>query len=221
MPENSLFSELKENLLFFFFPPKCALCGKAGFEGLCPICQEELNAAFSPNKFMTTGGIGFADGMVSLFPYRNKAVKKLLFDWKRENYRDLAPIFAPFIQKAIKKGLLPNKIHCISFLPRRRIARRKAGFDQAEEIAKLVASTLFMPLDTLLLRKGFSKPQRKAKFEKRDENVRGAFAAARDFQGETILLIDDIVTTGATAEEGARILKKAGAMKVYILSIAH
>ena len=221
MPENMLFSTLKENLLFFFFPPKCALCGKVGFDGLCPRCKEEMDRIFKPQKFMTTGGIGFADGMVCLFPYRNEAVKKLLFDWKRENYNDLTAIFTPYVETAMKKDLLPKEIHCISFLPRRRIARRKAGFDQAEEIGKIVANTLSIPQETLLVRKGFSKPQRKAKFEKRDENVRGVFAATKEFQGETVLLIDDIVTTGATAKEGARILKQAGAMKVYILSLAH
>ncbi|MBR5296126.1 MAG: ComF family protein [Clostridia bacterium] len=214
-------SSLKETLLFFFFPPKCAGCGRVGFEGLCPECKEHLDSIFTPKKFLTTGGIGFADGMFALFPYQDPLVKKLLFDWKRENYADLAPIFFPYIEKAVKKKLFPAQIHAISFLPRRQSARRKNGFDQAEEILKLVAKSLSLPAETLLKRRGYSRQQHKEKFEKREQNVHGVFAATRDFQGETILLIDDIVTTGATAREGARILKKHGAMKVYVFSLAH
>jgi len=211
----------RKQLLFLLYPPKCAACGATGYKGLCPECSEAVKKAFQPKKFLATGGNGFADAMYTLFIYDEYAVKKLLFGWKREDYRDLPPIFAPYIQKFLSKRLLPERIHCIAYLPRRRWKRRKAGFDQAERIASLFSQRLHLPLQPLLFRRGFSKAQRKAKFEDREKNVRGVFHASLPLAGQTVLLIDDIVTTGATAREGARILKQAGAMKVYILSLAH
>lgn len=214
-------ARLWERLLFFLYPPKCAVCGAMGYEPLCPACEKQLREAFAPRKFLANGGNGFADGMYALFPYGEYAVKKLLFDWKQEDFRDLPVIFTPYMQKFVKKKLLPEKIHCIAYLPRRQAARRKAGFDQAQRMAAVYARLQELPLEPLLIRQGHAKPQHKAKYEKREKNVRGAFRAARELEGETVLLIDDIVTTGSTAREGARILKQAGAMKVYILSLAH
>lgn len=223
---NSTTSEEKaasfwKSLLFFFYPPKCASCGKTGYEGLCPDCQARVENAFQPQKFLANGGNGFADAMFALFTYEEYAVKKLLFSWKREDYRDLPPIFEPYIARFVQKKLLPEKIHRISYLPRRKWMRRKTGFDQAQRIARLVGKQLDLPVEPLLLRQGHSTAQRKAKFKSRERNVHGVFRATQEFEGETLLLIDDIITTGATAREGARILKKAGAMKVYVLSLAH
>lgn len=207
--------------LFFLYPVKCAVCGAIGYGELCPDCKAKLENAFDPRAFLANGGNSFADAMFTLFPYENYAVKKLLLDWKREEFWDLPVIFTPFLENALRKKLLPARIHRIAYLPRRTFARTKAGFDQAEKIAAIVAELTNLPLEPLLIRQGHAKPQRKAKYKKREKNIHGAFRAAKSLNGESILLIDDIVTTGATAREGARILKKAGAMKVYILSLAH
>ena len=212
---------LRERLLFFLFPPKCAVCGITGYEPLCPDCEKRIREAFAPRKYLASGGNSFADGMFALFPYEDAAVKKLLFDWKQEEFRDLPVIFTPYMERYVKRKLLPERIHRIAYLPRRQAMRRKTGFDQAHRMAEIFSRLLELPLEPLLIRQGRAKAQHKAKFEKREKNIHDAFRASRPLEGETVLLIDDIVTTGASAREGARILKKAGAMKVYILSLAH
>lgn len=212
---------LQESLLFLLYPPKCASCGVVGYKNLCPACREALEDAFEPKKYIAAGGNGFADAMFCLFPYKNYVVQRLLHGWKLVDYRDYPDIFDPYILRFLKKKLLPEKIHKIAYLPRRNPARRKIGFDQAERIGSLFSAELGIPLEPLLIRQGHSKTQHKQKYERREKNVRGAFRCETELAGETVLLIDDIVTTGATAREGARILKQAGAMKVYILSIAH
>ena len=214
-------ASLKESLLFFFYPPQCAVCGATGYQNLCPRCQEKLDEAFDPKKFIANGGNGYADAMFCLFPYDSFYVQKLLFDWKQVDYKDFPPIFIPYLERFFRKKLLPKQIHYVAYLPRRRAARRKIGFDQAERIGELATAFVEMPLTDLLSRQGHAKTQHKSKYKHREKNIRGAFRAVRSFEGESVLLIDDIVTTGATAREGARILKQAGAMKVYILSIAH
>ncbi len=212
---------LRERLLLLLYPPKCAICGAMGYAPLCPACKKRIEEAFEPRSFLASGGNGFADGMYTLFPYEEFPIRKLLFDWKQEEFRDLHEIFTPYMKRFVKKKLLPEKIHRITYLPRRRAARRKIGFDQAQRMAAIFSRDLNLPVEQLLIRQGHAKAQHKAKYEKREKNIRGAFRSTRPLEGETVLLVDDIVTTGASAREGARILKKAGAMKVYILSLAH
>ena len=209
------------SVLFFFFPPKCALCKKVGFDGLCPECQKRLDALFRPNKFLALGGNSYADAMLTLFSFSDPEVKKLILDWKREDYKDLHLIFRRYFEKAAKKKLFPSQIQVISYLPRKKSTRRKMGLDQAECIAKELALALEIPFEPLLARSGRSQSQHEMKGEQREENIRGKFVATRSFSGENILLVDDIITTGASAREGARILKKAGAMKVFVFSLAH
>ena len=211
----------KEKLLFFFFPPKCAVCQAPGYENLCPECRAALRDAFAPRKFITFGGNGFADEMICLFSYENAAVRRLLFDWKREDYRDLHEIFGTFAGEAIERFRLAEKADIVTFLPRRGSARRKAGFDQAQCFAEELARRSGIPFEPLLKRCGFSRPQHRLSGEKREKNVFGRFLPLRSLAGETVLLADDIVTSGASAREGARILKGAGAMKVIVFSIAH
>lgn len=217
----SVTNGLGKTLVRFLYPPKCAVCGKIGEENLCPDCQKELDSLFKPQKFLAVGGNAFADEMITLFPYKERPVQKLLLDWKSVDYTDLHIIFTRYMEKAAKKGLFPHNIHCISYLPRRNSARRSAGFDQAEKIAVELGKILDLPVRPLLQRRGFSKPQRKAAFRDREKNVKGRFHPTESFAGENILLVDDIITTGETGKEGARVLKKAGAMKVYIFSLAH
>lgn len=208
-------------LLFFFFPPKCAVCKRVGYENLCPQCQEKLDAAFAPTKHRPWGGCGFADEMFSLFSYENPCVKTLLLDWKQMDYEDLHSILISYVRKAKEKGFFPKEIHGITYCPRRQSARRKAGFDQAEEMARELAKELDLPFVTLLKRRGFSRSQHKVRGEGRERNVRGVFVATQKLNGENLILVDDIVTTGASCREAARILKKAGAMKVFVFSPAH
>ncbi len=211
---------LKKRLLFFFFPPKCASCGECGWEGLCPRCRERVEKAFSPKQFLARGGNGFADRMLSLFPYEVPEVKRMLLDWKRNDFHDLHLIFGEYLERAAWKKSFYRNIDLVTFAPRRASARRYAGFDQAEQMAKEVSQRLNIPFEPLLSRHGFSRSQHKLPSRLREKNVHGVFRPLRPLHGETVLLIDDIVTTGASARECARILKGCGAMRVYILSLA-
>ncbi len=212
-------SSFRERLLFFLFPPKCTVCGEMGYGLLCPRCEEELKEAFLPERFLASGGNGYADSMTSLFPYEAYAPKKLLLLWKRLDHPRLSAIFLPYIQKWQRKQL-SLKDPVITYLPRRKAAKWKMGFDQAEKIALLVSRSMNSPLKTLLIRQGYSKSQHSLPTEKRQANVAGAFRPVRALAGETVLLIDDIVTSGASAKEAARVLKKAGAQKVFVLCLA-
>lgn len=102
---------------------------------------------------------------------------------------------------------------------RKRLKTR--GFNHTSLIAKEISKRLSLPLELNGLIKVKSTPQQiSLKREERLKNLRRAFRAEKNFSGKRILLIDDVITTGATASECARALLRAGAAEVNILTIA-
>ena len=106
-------------------------------------------------------------------------------------------------------------------LPFWRRARR--GFNQAELLAEAIARELGIPLARGLLRKRARPPQTRVAPHARVRNVRGAFRARlpERLRGAPLLLVDDVITTGATVEAAVRALRKAGAGPVDVLTVAH
>ena len=107
---------------------------------------------------------------------------------------------------------------------------RERGFNQARilaeglrrQIGKMRGGTAAKIETTLLVRTRSTRPQTRLKFQQRMENVRGAFAVSKPGQvlGRQIVLVDDVMTTGATLSACAGALKKSGAAKVYALTLA-
>lgn len=99
------------------------------------------------------------------------------------------------------------------------------GYNQAAFLAKGLGERLSLPVVDLLERIRATKSQISLDRKERIENIKGAFRLKSSkesiFQGKTIFLVDDVLTSGATLSEGARVLKKAGAGKVYGLTLAH
>jgi ComF family protein len=124
----------------------------------------------------------------------------------------LAEAAAPF---AGYDAVVPAPLHW-----RRRWDR---GFNQAELLARQVSRLTGIPLDRRLLRTRPTPPQAGLTAAERRTNVRGAFAAAGDkaaIRGKKLIVVDDVMTTGATLEACARALKRAGAADVAALALA-
>lgn len=95
------------------------------------------------------------------------------------------------------------------------------GFNQAREIARTVARRLALPLAAdALLRARHGAPQEKLTLDERRRNIRGAFAVRADVRGRTAVVVDDVMTSGATLDEIAAALKRAGAARVINLVVA-
>lgn len=100
-------------------------------------------------------------------------------------------------------------------VPLSRARLKERGFNQALELTRPLARALTLPLDaTGLVRTRETAPQSTLPWEERARNLRQAFLAERDYAGLTVILVDDVMTTGATFEAAARALKAAGAVRV-------
>jgi ComF family protein len=98
---------------------------------------------------------------------------------------------------------------------------RQRGYNQALELSRYIARKSPLSIDRTSLKKIRHTPdQHEVNGSKRHENLLGAFQTKRSFHGETCLLVDDIYTSGATAEACALSLKKAGALHVDVLTVA-
>ena len=97
------------------------------------------------------------------------------------------------------------------------------GFNQSREIAEIISSYFGIPLaQNFLVRKKYTLPQINLKLKQRSENIKNAFELLPDneIQGKTILLIDDVTTSGATLNEAAKVLRENGVKEIWGVVIA-
>ncbi|MEE9200983.1 MAG: ComF family protein [Candidatus Brocadiales bacterium] len=156
--------------------------------------------------------------------YYEDTVKELIHQFKYKRQEFLAePLSEILIRYAKKTGLSQLDINLVVAVPLHRRKCAERGFNQAERLGRKIGRFLDTDICTGdLKRTRNTASQTSLPYYRREENVRGAFWAKRPavFQDKNILLVDDVFTSGLTASECAGILKKAGARKVYVLTVA-
>ena len=115
------------------------------------------------------------------------------------------------IERSLGSTKRPDAVVALPLAPPR---QRERGFNQAIEIARVVARRVAMPLESGLVRTGNGAAQASLPWAQRRRNVRGAFACSRSFDGRHVAIVDDVMTTGATLESAANALLQAGAARV-------
>lgn len=216
--------ELASGLESFFFPSLCRACG-AGLDGrgarlLCAGCREELLAPV-PAGWRESCALG-GDGLprYARHPYNGpagEAVRLLKFGGRRRMGPLLAACVAPLVAELRGAYYLDTLVP----VPLHPLRRRERRFNQAEEIGRRAARTAALAFGPRgLARTKNTRPQVELSGEDRLANVAGAFAAREDFAGKRVLLLDDVITTGATVSECGRVLRDAGAAAVVALAAA-
>ena len=184
----------------------CLKCGRAmkNMADYCDFCQNE----------------GFTFDMARApFVYENEIVglvRKLKFGAGKY----LGEIMAQFMADVFYENNMSADV--ITFVPLMKSRERKRGYNQSEVIASALSAILDIPETSLLKRvKNTSTFARMGRRE-RAEAVKGAFALSDEklIKGSRVLLIDDVFTTGATAEECSRVLKEGGCGKIFVLTFA-
>lgn len=202
-----------QRLLRYLNRDTCFYCKKASLYGLThPICLKKFNV----------------DGVVSIFYYNNllkKIIKNVKYRLVTEAWKDLTRMIKP---ESIGRIAFYKKLSRDLFLqpiPLFKTKIRERGFNQAFLIAKFFQTFLEFSISDFLVRVKETFPQAELKTKRdRYQNLRGAFKVRPEYRsalaGSNIILIDDVITTGSTAKEAGKTLKKTGANKVYVLAIA-
>lgn len=180
----------------------------AEVEGGCPRCRGE-HLAFDGAMRLGSFEGQLRDAILQIKFGRDETLAELIAElWVQHA--------ANRFREAGAQVVVPVPLHW-----RRRIGR---GFNQAQVLAEPVARSLGLPMRPNWLRRvRATHPQTSLSPTARRENLRGAFRVSRsaELQGKTVLLVDDVLTTGSTASEAARTLKAGGAARVMAAVLAH
>ncbi|MDR2192134.1 MAG: ComF family protein [Endomicrobium sp.] len=151
------------------------------------------------------------------------ALRKLILKFKYLDRAFLAKDFGAQMANKFKELPFYDKTDCIIPVPLNIIRRIKRGYNQAEVLSREISKLSGIPVfSNILYRKKMTKPQFQLSKEERAKNIKNSFLVKNGelTRKKNILLVDDIVTTGATVSACAAVLKKFGAKKVYALSLA-
>ncbi len=229
---------LLDPFLSLLYPPRCLVCRALGESGLCAACLAGI-VPVAPPLCRTCGHpLGDGGGCV------NCAVQRPAFTRARAlgaydgvlrtaihqfKYRDRPQLAAPLglSLAAFARDHAPDlnglRFDALLPVPMHPTRRRIRGYNQSERLARIVGGELALPLLTdALVRTRAARPQVGLTGEARRSNLAGAFAVPRPeaVQGQSLLLIDDVATTGSSLHECALVLKAYGAKAVYALTLA-
>ncbi len=208
-----------ERLLCLLFPARCLLCGDLvpPGEAFCESCRRDVPEVPCERRYSLpeAGAGGFR--VLSPFAYEG-GCQEALGQLKFQNYRALAkPLGRLMAETALD---LDGIFDGVTWTPMTRKGKRRRGYNQSELLARTVAKALDLPCLPLLEKARETRVQHTLSREERLKNVEGAYRAKPEAAGKSLLLVDDIVTTGATQRECARALYRAGAGKVAGLCAA-
>lgn len=210
--------KLFQRLFLVLFPPKCVLCGKLLNEeesDLCHSCRCD-----TPEFPDTKLKLPYLAHWTSLWYYEG-TVRKSILRFKFHGHRSYAEVYGRLL--AMKLLSQDASFDILSWVPISRLRKWHRGYDQVQLIAESVGRELGVAPTPLLVKIRNNRPQSKLGIAaKRRANVLGVYriADSNQVKGKRILLLDDIITTGATAGECARILLTAGAKEVACATVA-
>ena len=206
-------------LLNLLFPPKCILCGKLlerNEQDLCRDCRVD-----SPEYPDRKEKFQFLDSFTAVWYYEGN-VRKSLLRYKFYNSRSFASGYGRLLAMKLLQTHTEG-FDCLTWIPVSRLRKLRRGYDQVELLADAVGRELGMTPVPLLKKVRHTRPQSSLRdASKRRANVLGAYREIHpeEISGKRILLLDDILTTGSTAGEAARVLLTAGAKEVHCAAVA-
>lgn len=215
-------------LLDLIFPKKCVGCGRVG-NYLCPACVERIEyqeeqfcpecgrrAVFGATHPACLSKFGL-DGLVSLTNYTSP-MKQLIHQLK---YRFVTDLLEEFEKSVLVEIVLLPGNWLLTPIPLHQRRQNFRGFNQAELMGKILAKKLKVGFKSgLILKTKATKPQVGLNRRERSKNLQEAFVVNQDLEGGDYLIFDDVWTSGATLKVAAQVLKKAGARRVWGLTLA-
>lgn len=234
---------LAEPILGFIYPECCQVCSRerarAADGYVCVGCRRDVRFVRPP--FCARCGLPFPGAITHEFECGNCRDRQLHFEsaraaviaegvaldvihrFKYSGARWFEPFLADLLLREAAPALAGQGWNLVVPVPLHPVKEREREFNQAERLARPLAQTLGLPVRTdLVARVEPTRTQTRLSREERAENVKRAFAAVPDarLHGESVIVVDDVLTTGATTDAVARVLKRLGAGRVCVWSVA-
>ncbi len=206
-------------LLDLLYPPKCPFCGRVlepGVEGMCGRCRETLPWTDGAER-----KVDFCDACLSPLWYRD-GVRAAVHRYKFMGGRNHCRVLGRLMAEELAAGW-GEDVDLITWVPLSAKHRKKRGYDQAELLARRVAELTGLPAAPTLVKLRDTRTQSRITGDSaRRANVVGAYACrpGAELAGLRVVLVDDVVTSGATLSECAACLKMAGVDSVTALTLA-
>jgi ComF family protein len=225
------------NLLDFVFPKICLGCGNEGSyicsdcvakvrpaKLICPYCERPSIDGVTHIKCQKKLGLS---GLISIWEYEG-VIRKAILALKYKYVTEIALLLSDYIIEQFQISNIKSQISNLSVLvpvPLHWHRQNTRGFNQSIEVGKSVADAMnwkFAPV--LLVKKQPTISQVELRGDRRRQNLKGVFALSPHDSlfiiPDSVVLFDDIFTTGSTLREAAKVLKKAGVRKVWGLTVA-
>lgn len=222
----------KETLLAVLFPHRCCLCDQVIPVGsrFCPHCRQNAPIVYPPvcercgrgeERCICRGRHRAFERCVSPFYYEAQ-VHTGIVRLKNHGFRPQVQGFAAEMAEVVRREYGGIGFHAMTAVPLHSTDRRRKGFNHSELLARELATMLQVPYVPLLEKLYATKPQKSLTAHQRSGNLLGAFEVNDPtlLPGRTLLLVDDVITTGATLDECAKMLKIYGAEAVYAVTAA-
>jgi len=229
--------------LAFCYPEICQVCGKSRATPeqcfVCEKCSARLRRVQDPfcrrcglpsQGAITTSyecancqelRLSFSSARAAIIA--NDVALDLIHKFKYQRGAWFEPLLAGLLIESARTELAAGGWSCIVPIPLHPTKQREREFNQAERIARRLGAATGLPVRTDRLRRVLpTRTQTLLSRQERMENVRHAFAAdgAEGLDGDRVVLVDDVLTTGATADACSRVLLKAGAAEVCVWTVA-
>lgn len=225
-----LLSALVKSILGLLFPPYCLVCNsllQANERVICESCWQSLPKLdedydlFHEIRSKFKHEIYFSKA-VAVWEF-SPTVQTIIHHLKYQNFKILANRMGIFMAERLNQLNLPIGNTILIPVPLHKTRIRERGYNQSALLCQVIASeTSFSYNDQILKRVRYTQSQTKLTASKRLKNVHKAFkvASPQEVIAKIIILVDDVITTGATFNECARELMKAGAAAIYLCSAA-
>ncbi len=217
-------------ILEAFYPNTCVGCGEVIDESefLCDFCMVELKA-IDLSKFCFKCGspkrdckcsktVLFYDGCVAPL-YNDGLAKRVMYSYKFRHREAYNKIFSYKMALAVRQGFFEVNFDLICCVPLEKGKRFKRGYNQSKLLADELAKILKLPfVDDVLGCNKKKRLQHRTAAKERFKNIAGVYFVKRPLKNKTVLLVDDIKTTGATLSECAKQLLSCGCDRVYCVT---
>ena len=225
--------QILKDLFNIFYPKICVNCDEQLTQNentLCTFCRHDLPLTnftdYINNKIATTfyGRIDIEKANSLLFYRKTGITKKLIHELKYKGNEEVGIFFGNWLGEILKENKEFLDIDYIVPVPLHSKKRRQRGYNQVSKFGECLSNHLEKPfLENVLLKTSTSKTQTfKARFDRFNNNdTKFLISNLTTFKNKHVLLIDDVITTGATLEACAKELQKTTNIKISILTMAY